>query len=86
MRTCATCKHWIFDDGERSESMKALNLGVCDAIPMFFDATTWGPDGPRVLKPEFAKMTAFTQDGSDYKAYLYTTKDHGCTLHEPMLD
>lgn len=79
MKTCATCKHWDSKDVYRSMA----GLGICRAVPMFWDATEWKEDGDgRQLMPKYAKATAFAQDGSDYQAFLYTRSEHGCTMHE----
>lgn len=79
---CKTCKHWAQDD-DLYTPMNSLGIGYCKAAPMLFDSTIWSKEGDGlVLKDEFAKTTAFAQDGSDYSAYLYTLPDHGCTMHE----
>lgn len=60
-----------------------LRLGVhpCTRVPMFWDATEWGPDGERrVFKNP--KDLAFVQDASDYRADLITRAEFGCVLHE----
>ena len=80
MTTCATCKHWkpqgIFETGH------ALELGSCQATPMFWESTQWSKDGTRrEFTAEHQQTTAFAQDGSDYSASLLTKPAHGCTMH-----
>jgi len=50
---------------------------------MFFESTQWNKEkGDREFRPEFSHVKAFTQDGSDYVAWLYTKPDFGCVMHE----
>lgn len=45
----------------------------------FWDATGWDKDDEhRILLPEFADRKFFAQDGSDYRADVYTTPDFFC--------
>ncbi len=84
METCATCKHWGFNDPDDEYSYGGIKgISECQAVPMFWDATEWKPDGEgRRMLPTVA-ATAFAQDGSDYTASLYTLAQHGCTMHAP---
>lgn len=80
---CATCKHWELR--EEYEHGHSQGLGECRAVPMLWDMTEWRDDADeRVFKAEAAQFTAFAQDGSDYKAYLLTKPEHGCTMHAPI--
>ena len=81
MKTCFTCKFWMFDEN-RPYDVRRLGMGVCDATPMFFNSMEWTGAGDRVFSQGVERTTAFVQDSSDYRAYLYTRKDHGCTMHE----
>ncbi|MGH8614213.1 MAG: hypothetical protein ACREYF_19825 [Gammaproteobacteria bacterium] len=81
MNTCKTCRH--FNDADEYENWKRFELGKCNRVPMFWDATQWSKDaGARELKPEFVGTTAFVQDGSDYMAVLIVAPTFGCLLHE----
>lgn len=74
---CKDCAHW---DTQDSWASAKRGLGVCAAAKMFFDCTEWDKEGERRLKPGHELSTAFVQDGSDYRAYLLTKEDHGCTM------
>jgi hypothetical protein len=81
MKTCATCKYWTLETDQYTH--RPLEYGLCDATPMYFNATEWSKDGDdRVILQKYANTTAFVQDASDYRAYLYTRPIHGCTMHE----
>lgn len=81
MERCKTCKHW--KDKEKYAIGASLDLGICEATPMFWDSTEWTDDGGgRRWTAEAKSKTAFVQDGSDYMASLYTKAQHGCTMHE----
>lgn len=81
MERCKTCKHWVAVD--KYDTGHSLGLGRCAETPMLWDSTQWSDDGDR---REFVKTaestTAFVQDGSDYKAWLYTKPGHGCVMHK----
>lgn len=73
--TCATCTHWRQSDDWNKPSPDNVpqpdraNWGWCDLIGL----------------PEYGEVvtvTAYTKDGSDYKADLFTRSDFGCTLHQ----
>lgn len=79
---CATCKHWIRETNGYDNHIK-LGLGTCSATLRFWDATEWDEEGDgRVFTEAGKKGMAFTQDGSDYKAWLYTRPEFGCVSHE----
>lgn len=80
MNRCETCRHWKPSD--EYETGHAQGLGRCAATPMFWDMTEWRDDADdRVFKAEAEPITAFVQDGSDYRATLYTRPTHGCVMH-----
>lgn len=82
MHTCETCKFWRRATSEYSPE-KDLALGKCGAIPMLWNATGWNDEGDkRVVLPEYAQTKAFAQDGSDYRATLFTKADFGCVMYE----
>lgn len=73
--TCGGCKHWhasavdeLRDDGAIDESDQE-HWGWCTLIDL--------PDYGSAVT-----VTAFTKDGSNYQATLYTRSNHGCSLHE----
>lgn len=86
---CDGCKYWDKDEGEHG-------TGLCTKAQPFWDASEWReyedddfPEGDemerrwqRGLKPEFADLKMFCQDGSDYKAVLLTKPDFFCAHHE----
>ena len=81
MERCKTCKHW--STGEKYGTGASLGLGLCEAVPMFWESTKWKDDGEgRCWTSEAENKTAFAQDGSDYSASLLTMSEHGCTMHE----
>jgi hypothetical protein len=66
-----------------------MHIRLCTKIKEFWEVTKW-PDNDddddymtRVLLPGHENDLAFAQDGSDYKAYLLTAAEFGCTMHEP---
>lgn len=74
--TCATCTLWrrVAGDDEwyinpRSTAPSDQPWGWCGLIGL-----------PETC--EAVTVTAYTQDGSDFIAYLHTRADFGCTLHE----
>ena len=84
MERCKTCKHWGSEDADDYHGFGGIVcVRKCSAAPMFWDSTEWAkgevPDGRCFI--DGVTATAFVQDGSDYKAYLYTLADHGCTMH-----
>jgi len=81
MERCKTCKHWYAS--EKYTPGASLGLGLCKAAPMFWASTKWRDDGDgRAWTAESENKTAFVQDGSGYRAWLYTKAEHGCTMHE----
>ncbi len=69
---CLTCLNW---DSEYTK----LGLGECKAVLQLWDSTEWDDDGFSIVLTESAKdAMAFVQDGSDYRANLYTKPDFYC--------
>jgi hypothetical protein len=89
--SCSICKHWNpAADNEYGSEVRANKLGLrkCTAIIMFDESYRWrtgsdrNEDSGLEFKPEFVTMTAFVQDGSSYRADLYTKPEHFCAMHE----
>jgi hypothetical protein len=86
---CDDCKHWDKDNGK-------YGTGLCQKAAAFWDVSEWreynDDDFPkpeeeaqrwkRGLKPEFTGLKMFSQDGSDYHAYLLTMPDFFCAHFE----
>jgi len=81
MNYCRTCKYWT--KVEEWATGHHQGLGLCDNVPMLWNATIWNKEGERVLSDKYKDTKAFAQDGSDYTAYLLTAPDFGCVSHEP---
>jgi hypothetical protein len=81
MERCKTCKFW---EPPKNESYGEVpGVGRCAKVVQFWNATEWAADGEgRKLLPEFTADLAFVQDGSDYRADLYTKPEFGCVQHE----
>jgi uncharacterized protein YbaR (Trm112 family) len=73
---CAQCKHW----GEYDDAPTNIEIGRCNRTKLFWDETEWNSMGQRVLINDQDK--AFTQDGSDYSAYLLTRACFSCVQFE----
>ena len=80
MERCKTCKFW---EPPKSQSYGEVpGVGRCQKVVQFWDSAEWDEDGDgRKLRPEFADALAFVQDGSDYRADLYTKPEFGCVQH-----
>lgn len=72
---CDACKYW---DEKEARDLDGLPLGLCTRAMPLWDATTWNKEGKRVLEPKFADRRFFAQDGSDYRADVYTATDFFC--------
>ena len=80
MNQCQNCKHWDLT-GNRYQIPEGL--GCCVRITMLWDAFTWTEEEDKpVFKEEHKYTLAFVQDGSDYKANLYTRPTFGCVMWE----
>ncbi len=69
MKTCDSCKHW-----DKTESGYE-QYGKCVKIHL------GGSQCPE-SDVDLGGTPAFTEDGSGYKADLFTLSSFGCTLHE----
>lgn len=79
---CKDCTYWKL---EPSESY--LGLGKCTKVRQFWDSTEWSEDGDyRQFLPECEDLKAFVQDGSDYRAVLFTKPDFGCVQFRGAYD
>lgn len=77
---CKTCKFW--DPPISDNYGEVPGVGRCSKVVQFWDATEWDDEGyGRRLKPEFSDALAFVQDGSDFRADLYTHPAFGCIQH-----
>ena len=80
MSHCKNCNYW-----EVGESYKEVNR--CTYPKQLWDASEWveledidefGREGVRVINELNKDTLAFVQDGSDYKANLFTLAEFGC--------
>lgn len=85
---CDGCEHWSRGNayGDRKRA-NGLVVRQCKRAHEWWEATEWHEDCEedadtfetiRRVKPERAGDKMFVQDGSDYKAYLYTVADFFC--------
>jgi hypothetical protein len=80
MSRCGDCVHWqnpwTDDDQTRGwmtvEKAQQPRWGTCQKISLTYRRADLAED-----------VTAFTMDGSEFMADLYTRDDFGCTLHQP---
>ena len=94
---CDGCKHWEAAlqtqhwHADNMEDATGNKVGMCKRPMLWWDATDWVKrwedaegDEPSIrrVKPEFAEAKMFTQDGSDYEAYLLTSADFFCAQYE----
>jgi len=94
--TCGTCKHWKpAAEDEYGSEVRANRMGLrkCGAVEMFDQSYRWrddhdgdgGADDPSSaleFMPDCVNKTAFVQDGSSYRADLFTKSNHFCPMHE----
>jgi hypothetical protein len=83
MKTCETCSHW--ERWNKDEYEFKVGMGECMMVVLWWDASEWDGDKNgynRIISPKYKDQKAFTQDGSDYSAALYTRKDFGCVEHK----
>lgn len=83
MNTCSTCKHWehvpvnpLHYDEEYLDAV--AHYGTCTKIQLK------KPEDSYYIDPEaidLGLLPAYTEDGSHYRATLYTLPTFGCTLH-----
>jgi hypothetical protein len=81
---CDHCQHWT-PGGEPDSYRQYEGIGHCDKPIMLWDATEWvereGDDGHdyyRVKTEAAGDTKMFVQDGSDYRANLFTASDFFC--------
>lgn len=93
MKTCQTCHYWKKQDGdggrieplpiqyadgsdyEARKEARNVDVGLCYAAVFAPDVQYDDPVPPLMV-----------QDGSDYRASLFTRRDFGCVLHEEAPD
>src|SRR5260221_6334080 len=78
---CDGCKYWDAEAGKRQTD--GIIVGLCKRSMPLWDATMWDPmpspgGGRRILRPEFSDRRFFAQDGSDYRAEVYTSPSFFC--------
>ena len=84
---CDQCKFWHKGEYKHASTLK---VSLCTKATQWWDASEWAcPSGYddkgiqlRRLKPEFEGTKMFVQDGSDYRASLYTAADFFCAHFE----
>lgn len=87
---CDQCRHWN-EGGEVEGSRVYTDLGLCKRPMQLWDATEWVKDGD-ICEPDYyrvrtevaAQTKAFVQDGSDYRANLFTAADFFCAHFEEI--
>ncbi len=78
---CDTCQFWDPKNTDAVFDTDGLDLGRCDKAMQLWDASEWSydDDGERVLRTaKDAGQMMFVQDGSDYRADLYTKPGFFC--------
>ena len=83
MKTCSTCKHWyveqIDEDDEWAMEQNLIGVGLCKAAKLMWDYREWREDSERMeFTKEGESIMMFCQDGSDYRANLFTRSGHFC--------
>src|SRR3712207_2378321 len=96
---CDECKHWKRDSDNEEWEAKAAGFNECVAVRerwRITDEATKGlaygnlegdePDHPYVAARFNALKAAraYVQDGSEYRAELFTAPDFFCALFEPL--
>lgn len=86
---CENCKYWTdkdsYDDWDIDQEKKDMGLRRCSKAMELFEATEWrdvNGDYRRAPKPQFEDQKFFVQDGSDYKAEMFTKPDFFCAHFE----
>ena len=86
MSHCKDCKYWEL---ETWPTEKPNEVNRCAYPKQLWNASEWveledvdefGRDGIRVINELNKNTLAFVQDGSDYKANLYTRAEFGCVV------
>jgi hypothetical protein len=73
MQKCISCKFWGIDPGSGEET------GEESQMPF----RRCGKGGSNDGKPIVASTLACAVDGYDHAAWLLTSPDFGCVMHEP---
>ncbi len=72
-KKCKNCGSW--DDINKDN----LGIGLCNAADELFKCTEWKHEEETLLFVDGCEdIMMFCQDGSDYKASLYTRAEHSC--------
>lgn len=81
---CDECKYWNLVENKYSSNPEEIKL--CNKPVALWDATQWEKpfEGKRKFKEEFKDLKMYVQDGSDYRAMLYTTADFFCYHFEKL--
>lgn len=83
--TCDSCRHYRPPDTDSFwQGAKEKGKGRCMLIPLADDTSNWSDDGEDVLKPQYAKLTAFVQDASGYAASLRPAPNFYCSMHSDI--
>jgi hypothetical protein len=85
---CGTCKHWEKPDPEAWYGIRRI-VGHCNRIKMHDEATEWSRnDNDDSQSSAMYKLKdgelAFVEDGSSYKADLFSLPEFGCVLWEKL--
>ena len=95
---CDQCKHWFVETrrGYSEWEAKAVGFGECKAVRQRWtiqddasrDLDRWADDAAEDRWTEARRNAlkaarAYVQDGSEYRAELYTAPDFFCALYEP---
>lgn len=91
---CSTCKFWL--ENSLQHPIKTMKINLCQKPVEFWDASEWTRKEvidektnkstyaiDRTIKEEYKDVKMFTQDGSDYRADLFTREDFFCAHWEP---
>jgi hypothetical protein len=90
---CAECKHWDKDSENQEWEARKSGFGKCNAIRTRWDIMDDASGGRRWAEGDEAKKAliearidalraarAYVQDGSEYRAELFTGPDFFCAL------
>ncbi|MCP3674979.1 MAG: hypothetical protein GY829_10995 [Gammaproteobacteria bacterium] len=73
-KKCKNCGSW--DDVNKD----GMGIGLCNAADELFRCSEWDPAfEPIQINDDCKDTMMFCQDGSDYKASLYTRAEHYCS-------
>lgn len=82
---CDECKFWNLKEGK-----DYAGTGLCTKAQPLWEVSEWEQEydeadherWKRGLKPQFADLKVFVQDGSDYRAIMLTAPDFFCAHFE----